>query len=121
MLRRRTRPIFRRQHRRQLAPRHLALALLLALALPARAEAPAPARRDDTMLLSLVLRPGAAASADGIGAVLLRDGVLEALPPGGLHIESWYAMPGLGQLVTLRLPAEVLRGAGHKGMEMALR
>jgi hypothetical protein len=94
-------------------PRHLVLALLLALALPAQAEAPTPARSDGTVLLSLFLSPAEEVMTPAqLAAPLLGDGRVAALPPGGPEIESWYAVPGFGQLVTLRLPPSALRSGG---------
>lgn len=107
MLRRRTQPIFRQPPRRWPELRHLLLALLLVPALPVQAEAPVPLRSDGTVLVSLFLSPEEGTAPEEIAAKLLRDGVVDRLPPAGFGIESWYAMPGFGQLVTLRLPPEV--------------
>ena len=123
MLRRRTRPIFRQPPRRLPEMRHLVLALLLVLTLPARAEAPAPARSDGTVLVSLFLPAGEAATPGQIAEKLLREGVVEQLPPAGPGIESWYVMPGFGQFVTLRLPSAALNPAaritGHGSQQIA--
>ena len=114
MLRRRTRPIFRQPPRRLPEPRHLLLALLLMMTLPAQAEAPAPARSDGTVLVSFFLPAGEAATRGQIAETLLREGVVDHLPPAGPGIESWYVMPGFGQFVTLRLPPEALNPAAQK-------
>ncbi|RKK01126.1 hypothetical protein EBE87_11995 [Pseudoroseomonas wenyumeiae] len=114
MLRRRTRPIFRQPPRRLPELRHLVLALLLVLTLPARAEAPALARSDGSVLVSLFLPAGEAATHEQIAETLLREGVVDQLPTAGLGIESWYAMPGFGQFVTLRLPPTALNSAARK-------
>ncbi|HEY4883041.1 MAG TPA: hypothetical protein VII08_05340 [Myxococcales bacterium] len=34
---------------------------------------------------------------------------MEAFPPAGVEVVFWYVMMGIGQVVTLRLPAERLR------------
>jgi hypothetical protein len=125
MLRRRTRPIFKQPRRRLPELRHLLLALLLAMTLPAQAEAPAPAQGDGTVLVSLFLPPGEAATPERIITKLIQEGVLEELPPQGLGIESWYAMPGFGQFLTLRLPPSARFSAaaepGRGGQRIAHR
>ena len=43
------------------------------------------------------------------GAQLQRQGYYKAFPPDGVEVVSWYVMMGIGQVVTLRLPASRLR------------
>ena len=38
-----------------------------------------------------------------------RTGFRENFPPPGVEVVSWYVMMGIGQVVTLRLPASRLR------------
>lgn len=121
MLRRRTRPIFRNSPRRIPELRHLVLALLLVLALPAQAEAPAPMRGDGMVLVSIFLRPDEAATGPQLAARLMQEGLLKAVPTDSLRIESWYAMPGLGQFVTLRLPPAALHRDSGESEPEALR
>jgi hypothetical protein len=40
---------------------------------------------------------------------LQRQGYYKAFPPEGVEVVSWYVMMGIGQVVTLRLPASRLR------------
>ena len=40
---------------------------------------------------------------------LKKNGYYQHFPPQGVEIVSWYVMMGIGQVVTLRLPAERLR------------
>jgi hypothetical protein len=42
-------------------------------------------------------------------AQLDKQGYYKAFPPPGVEIVSWYIMMGIGQVVTLRLPASRLR------------
>ena len=42
-------------------------------------------------------------------AQLDRQGFYKAFPPAGIEVVSWYVMMGIGQVVTLRLPASRLR------------
>jgi hypothetical protein len=44
-----------------------------------------------------------------LNAQLDRQGFYKAFPPTGVEVVSWYVMMGIGQVVTLRLPASRLR------------
>jgi len=44
-----------------------------------------------------------------INAELREHGFYKAFPPPGIEVVSWYVMMGIGQVVTLRVPAERLR------------
>jgi hypothetical protein len=42
-------------------------------------------------------------------AELRQQGFYKAFPPPGIEVVTWYVMMGIGQVVTLRVPAERLR------------
>jgi hypothetical protein len=44
-----------------------------------------------------------------INAELRQQGFYKAFPPPGIEVVTWYVMMGIGQVVTLRVPAERLR------------
>jgi hypothetical protein len=44
-----------------------------------------------------------------LNAQLEKQGYYKAFPPPGIEVVSWYVMMGIGQVVTLRLPASRLR------------
>jgi hypothetical protein len=44
-----------------------------------------------------------------LNAQLEKQGFYKAFPPDGVEVVSWYVMMGVGQVVTLRLPASRLR------------
>jgi hypothetical protein len=44
-----------------------------------------------------------------LNAQLEKQGFYKAFPPAGIKVVSWYVMMGIGQVVTLRLPAFWLR------------
>jgi hypothetical protein len=44
-----------------------------------------------------------------LNAQLEKQGFYKAFPPEGVEVVSWYVMMGVGQVVTLRLPASRLR------------
>ena len=89
-------------------------AFLLALtpvAAPAQTTPPGvtPGAPGGTMLLTIVLRHDQSKPLPEINAELKRNGFYERFPPAGIEVVSWYVVMGLGQVVTLRLPAERLR------------
>ena len=46
---------------------------------------------------------------DEIQAQLRKNGFYQKFPPPGVEVVSWYVMMGIGQVVTLRVPPELLR------------
>ncbi len=88
------------------------LVLVLLLALPA-ARAAAQAAPDPahpgTFLMTVFLKHDESKPLPQINAELKRNGWYRDFPPAGVEIVSWYVMMGVGQVVTLRIPAEKLR------------
>jgi hypothetical protein len=62
-----------------------------------------------TFLLTVFLRPDQAQTLEEISERLRSTGYYQKFPPAGLEVVSWYVMMGIGQVVTLRVPAERLR------------
>src|ERR1700694_341837 len=87
--------------------RTLAVAALAVLLLGAEpASQPPP---DNRMLLTIFLRHDQSKTLDEIRAHLDKTGFIAKFPPAGVEVVSWYVMMGIGQVVTVRLPAEKLR------------
>ena len=94
--------------------RFLAAALLLALnAAPLNAQqspSPAAAAADKAeMLLTIFFKHDQSKNLDEINEQLKRQKFYEKFPPKDVEIVSWYVVMGIGQIVTLRFPAERLR------------
>jgi len=73
---------------------------------------PPPASGDaakGTFLLTIFLRHDESKTLDQINAQLRAQGFYKAFPPPGIDVVSWYVMMGIGQVITLRVPAERLR------------
>ncbi len=94
----------------------LALGLLLAAgSAGAQQQAPAaapPAAADadkGTFLLTIFLKHDQSKSLEQIQAQLRSQGFYKAFPPPNIEVVSWYVMMGIGQVVTLRVPADRLR------------
>lgn len=61
------------------------------------------------LLLTVFLRHDQSKTLDQIQEHLKHTGFYQSFPPEGVEIVTWYVMMGIGQVVTLRLPAERLR------------
>jgi hypothetical protein len=67
------------------------------------------AAANDTFLLTIFLRHDQSKPLDEINAQLRRQDYFKEFPPQGIEVVSWYVMMGIGQVVTLRVPASRLR------------
>ncbi len=89
-----------------------ALAGALGFSPPARAQSTAPAQiptADNAILLTVFLKHDQSRPLSELNAQLEKQGFYKAFPPPGMEVVSWYVMMGIGQVVTLRLPASRLR------------
>lgn len=96
-----------------IAKKTLYSALLLILtALSARAaepSIPATPAKDGTFLLTVILRHDQSKTLAQIKAHQEKTGFWNMFPPEGVKVVSWYAVMGVGQIITLRVPADKLR------------
>ncbi|SAK70363.1 hypothetical protein AWB79_03792 [Caballeronia hypogeia] len=93
---------------------HVTLAAsLLHFALPASAQdtaaPPATPAGDGTLLLTIFLKHDESKTLPQINQQLKEQGYFKQFPPPGIEVVSWYVMMGIGQVVTLRVPADRLR------------
>jgi hypothetical protein len=91
-----------------------AVAGVLALGTGAGAQTAASAENaaptaDNAILLTIFLKHDQSRPLSELNAQLDRQGYYKAFPPSGTEVVSWYVMMGIGQVVTLRLPASRLR------------
>jgi hypothetical protein len=96
----------------------LAIGLALAAIAPRAASAQtaqqpaaqaAPEAQKGTFLLTVFLRHDQSKTLGEINDHLKQTGYYKKFPPQGIEVVSWYVMMGIGQVVTLRVPAERLR------------
>jgi hypothetical protein len=90
------------------------LPFIAAVANRAAAHAPAdssasPSGGPGMEMLTIFLRHDQAKTLDEINAHLKAAGWYKNFPPEGVDVLSWYVMMGIGQVVTLKFPAEKLR------------
>jgi hypothetical protein len=90
----------------------LALALLFGQSAHAQNAPPvgsAQATPDNELLLTVFLKHDQSRPLGELHAQMEKQGFYKAFPPPGVAVVSWYVMMGIGQVVTLRLPASRLR------------
>jgi hypothetical protein len=73
---------------------------------PAGTEA---ATVDNAVLLTIFLKHDQSRPLVELNAQLTKQGFYQAFPPAGIEVVSWYIAMGIGQVVTLRLPASRVR------------
>jgi len=73
---------------------------------PAPAATPTP---DNAVMLTIFFKHDETRPLGELNAQLEKQGFYKAFPPAGVEVVSWYVMMGVGQVVTLRLPASRLR------------
>ena len=81
---------------------------------PANTATPTPANTatptsDNAIMLTIFLKHDQSRPLAELNAQLEKQGFYKAFPPDGVEVVSWYVMMGIGQVVTLRLPASRLR------------
>jgi hypothetical protein len=95
------------------APAIAIAAMLATAAIAQTATAPpadsAAATADNAVLLTIFLRHDQSRPLGELKAQLARQGFYKAFPPPGVEVVSWYVEMGIGQVVTLRLPAARVR------------
>ena len=69
----------------------------------------AAATADNAILLTIFLKHDQSRPLGELDAQLARQGFYKAFPPPGVEVVSWYLEMGIGQVITLRLPASRLR------------
>jgi hypothetical protein len=64
---------------------------------------------DNAVMVTVFLKHDQSRPLGELNAQLEKQGYYKAFPPEGIEVVSWYVMMGIGQVVTLRLPASRLR------------
>jgi hypothetical protein len=68
-----------------------------------------PASTDDRILLTVFLRHDQSRSLAEIQRIQDEQGFYKEFPPAGTRVLTWHVVMGIGQVVTLELPASKLR------------
>jgi hypothetical protein len=92
-----------------------ALASILTFTPQAQAQTSTPSatneapNADNAILLTVFLKHDQSRPLSELNAQLEKQGFYKAFPPPGVEVVSWNILMGIGQVVTLRLPASRLR------------
>lgn len=81
----------------------------MAQSVAAPAAGKAVATPDNALLLTVFLKHDQSRPLGELNAQLAKQGFYKAFPPAGVEVVSWYVTMGIGQIITLRLPASRLR------------
>jgi hypothetical protein len=81
----------------------------MAQSVAAPAVGSAVATPDNALLLTVFLKHDQSRPLGELNAQLAKQGFYKAFPPAGVEVVSWYVTMGIGQIITLRLPASRLR------------
>lgn len=85
------------------------LSVLLLSSFLSLAAQPPHKQPDDSILLTVFLKHDQSNSFEEFQKILEEQGFFENFPPEGVTVVSWYVMMGIGQVVTLEVPAHKLR------------
>ncbi|WGD52841.1 hypothetical protein QA641_02505 [Bradyrhizobium sp. CB1650] len=69
----------------------------------------AAATADNAVLLTVFFKHDQSRPLNELNAQLEKQGYYKSFPPPGVEVVSWYVMMGIGQVITVRLPASRLR------------
>jgi hypothetical protein len=95
-----------------------AAAVVFSMAIPSLAQAQtvsapqagsATATPDNAILLTIFLKHDQSRPLGELNAQLAKQGFYKAFPPAGMEVVSWTVAMGIGQIVTLKLPASRIR------------
>jgi hypothetical protein len=73
---------------------------------PSETSSPTP---DNAIMLTIFLKHDETRPLGELNAQLEKQGFYKAFPPPGVEVVSWNIVMGIGQVITLRLPASRLR------------
>lgn len=83
--------------------------LLLLVSFAAFANTGKDQQASDAILLTVFLKHDQSMNLQEIKGHLKQQSFFETFPPEGVAVVSWYVMMGIGQVITLEVPAHKLR------------
>lgn len=87
----------------------LIAASCIATAVAQPSDSPRRAQAPDAILLTVMLHHDQSKTLDEINKLEEVQALYKAFPPPGTSVVSWYVVMGIGQIVTLEVPAAKLR------------
>jgi len=83
--------------------------LLFSISFVVNAEIQKDQQANDAILLSVFLKHDQSMNLQEIKGLLKKQEFFKSFPPKGVAVVSWYVMMGIGQVITLEVPAHKLR------------
>lgn len=83
--------------------------LFLFLFIPTKAQSPASQHEGDSIMITIMMKHHQDKNIDELREIRDKNGFLELFPPASAKVVSWYVMMGIGQVVTVKIPANELR------------
>lgn len=65
--------------------------------------------KSDSIMVTIFLKHQQDKNLDSLQAIQQKNKFLEMFPPSSARVVSWYVMMGIGQVVTVKLPAAEVR------------
>lgn len=65
--------------------------------------------KSDSIMVTIFLKHQQDKNLDSLQAIQQKNKFLEMFPPSSARVVSWYVMMGIGQVVTVKLPASEVR------------
>ena len=87
----------------------LMLLIFIFMSFTSQAEPELNKQPNDSILLTVFLKHNQNNNFDEFQKILEEQQFFEKFPPEGVTVVSWYVMMGIGQVVTLEVPAHKLR------------
>lgn len=84
---------------------------LLLLLMPgfSRAQTDPLSTPSDSIMITIMMKHHQDKNIEELREIRNKNGFLEKFPPASARVINWYVMMGIGQVVTLKLPASELR------------
>ena len=83
--------------------------LLFSISFAVNADTEKDQQANDAILLTIFLKHDQSMNLHEIKGLLKKQEFFKSFPPEGVAVVSWYVMMGIGQVVTLEVPAHKLR------------
>ena len=83
--------------------------LLLFISSPLFAQEPALEPVNDSIMITILLKHHQDKNIEELREIREKNGFTQNFPPSSAKVISWYVMMGIGQVVTVKIPASELR------------
>ncbi|MEX0882983.1 MAG: hypothetical protein WDZ72_05860 [Cyclobacteriaceae bacterium] len=74
-----------------------------------RAQQSGPESASDSIMITIMMKHHQDKNIEELREIRDKNGFLENFPPPSAKVVNWYVMMGIGQVVTLKIPASELR------------